>query len=55
MVTLLSLFAPRIVHVSVFLAQDLWQMANFFNIEDFVYTIEAKIFVDLTIDQILKF
>ena len=29
--------------------------AKFFEIEDFEYTIKAKTFVDLTIDQVLEF
>ena len=31
------------------------RVGNFFEIEDFEYTIEAKVFADLTIDQVLKF
>ena len=31
------------------------RVVNFFEIEDFEYTIETKVFVDLTIYQVLKF
>ena len=37
------------------MTQPFAKAGNFFEIEDFKYTIEAKVFVDLTIDQVLKF